>query len=554
MELELFVRKVLLENAIKYEGSCNPKAAIGAVMREFPDLRGDAKRVSTVSAAVAKEINALSVKEQQELLDSLGGSDAPEKEEQDPFELDHKNPVLRFEPSPSGPLHIGHAYTLGLNHLLAVRNDGKLILRVADTNPENIYLPAYDLLVEDATWYTHDNVSEVAIQSDRMELYYSFAEKMLAEGWAYVCTCAAEDFRSLSMEKQACPCRGLSPAIALERWELMKTSYQPRDAVVRVKTDIAHKNPAMRDWPALRINTSEHPRTKHKYRVWPLMNFSVSIDDMEMGVTHVLRAKDHADNAKRQEYVYNYFGHTPPVVYNVGRINFTDLRLSTTKTRKLIEEGAYSGWDDVRLPFFAALRRRGFTAEALLRQAQEMGISAADKTLSQQEYFTNIESFNRELIDADADRAFFVARPKKIVVEHAVNVVVEKDLHPDTRPGGRRYDLGGEVFVDADDLKEPKGVLFRFMDGYNFRYENGGFVYAGDSLEEFKAAKNKRMLHFLPAQMPNSSCRVLLPDGSVVEGVFEARVDNYDVGSVLQFERFGFVKKIGERTFCFAHR
>ena len=554
MELESFIRRVLLDNAIKYEGTCTPAAAIGAVMREFPDMRSDAKVVSELASRLATEINALSVDEQQSMLDDLGGSGAPEKEVRDPFELDHPSPVLRFEPSPSGPMHIGHAYTLGLNHLLAARNDGKLILRIADTNPENIYPPAYDLLVEDAIWYTHDNIAEVAVQSERMELYYAYAERMLSAGWAYVCTCDPEAFRELINNKEACPCRELPPAIALERWQLMLTSYIPGDAVMRVKTDVEHKNPAMRDWPAMRVNLSEHPRQGVKYRVWPLMNFSVSVDDIEMGITHVLRAKDHADNAKRQEYMYNYFGKPIPVVYNVGRINFTDLRLSTTKTRKLIEEGEYRGWDDIRLPFFRALKRRGFTAEAFLRQAKEMGISSSDKTLSQQEYFTNIESFNKDVIDKSADRVFFVANPQEIVVKDAVSVVVVKDLYPGLREGGRKFQLGSNVLVDPKDMENPEDVLFRFMDGYNFSFENGAFVYKGDSLEDFKAAKNRRMIHFLPQEHAAERIVVLMPDGSRIEGVAEARVSEYPVGTMLQFERFGFVRKDANGVFCFAHR
>ena len=554
MELETFIRKVLLDNAKKYDGTCTPKAVLGAVMREFPDLRSDAQKVSALAQRLADKINALSLDEQAVLLEKLGGSDAPEKEERDPFLLDHPSPVLRFEPSPSGPMHIGHAFTLGLNHLLAARNDGKLILRIADTNPENIYPPAYDLLVEDASWYTHDNISEVAIQSDRMELYYSYAERMLSAGWAYVCTCEPEEFRSRINTKQACPCRELPPAIALERWQLMLTSYLPGEAVMRIKTDVAHKNPAMRDWPAMRVNTSSHPRKGTQYRVWPLMNFSVSVDDMEMGVTHVLRAKDHADNAKRQEFMYNYFGKPIPVVYNVGRINFTDLRLSTTVTRKLIDEGAFSGWDDVRLPFFQSLKRRGFTAEAFLRQAQEIGISRADKTLSQEEYFTNIESFNRDIIDKDSDRVFFVANPERIVVQDAVSVVVTKDMYPGLRPGGREFALGSEVFVDPEDIKDAGGVLFRFMDGYNFSFEDGSFVYCGDSLEEFKAAKKRRMVHYLPAKHPVQEVTLLMPEGSQVGGIVEERAASYPAGATLQFERVGFVRKDSEGVFCFGHR
>ncbi len=554
MHVEEFMRKVLLENALKYDGVCNPKSVLGAVMREFPDLRANAGSVMRQAGEIAQEVNALSVDEQKALLESLGGSQAPEKEYKDPFLLDHPSPVLRFEPSPSGPLHIGHAFTLGLNHLLAAKNDGKLILRIADTNPENIYPPAYELIVEDAQWYTHNNISDVFIQSDRMELYYSYAERMLSAGWAYVCTCDADAFRECVDAKQPCPCRDLPVAQALMRWQSMLTTLLPGEAVVRIKTDIAHKNPAMRDWPALRINTATHPKQGSKYRVWPLMNFSVSVDDMEMGVTHVLRAKDHADNAKRQEFMYNYFGKPIPVVYNVGRINFTDLQLSTSQTRKRIEDGDFSGWDDVRLPFFQALKKRGFTAEAFLRQAQEIGISPADKKLSQQEYFTNIEAFNRDIIDKQADRIFFVQDPVLITIQHAETMRVEKDLYPELRAGGRVFELGSEVYVSREDIEQPEHVLFRLMDGYNFSSADGGFVYEGESLDDFRKAAHKRMIHYLPKHHPTTQITLVFPDGSRSEGIIEARATTYPPGTLLQCERIGFVRKEDDATYYFAHR
>ncbi len=552
MDIEDFVRKALLDNAQKHDGHAHPGAVMGAVMREFPEFRGKAKEVQPILARIATEVNALSAEEQASALEELGGSGAPVREKMDPFDLGTK-PVVRFEPSPSGPMHIGHTYPLGLNHLLAVRNDGRLILRIADTNPENIYEGAYELLPADAKWYTHDNIDEVHVQSDRMELYYSYAERMLTEGWAYVCTCDSDSFRKLVNNKEACPCRDLPPAQHLERWQLMLTDFEPGDAVVRIKTDVTHKNPAMRDWPALRINTSVHPRQGTKYRVWPLMNFSVSVDDMEMGMTHVLRAKDHADNAKRQEFMYRYFDKPIPKVYNVGRINFTDLRLSTTETRKSIEEGKFSGWDDIRLPFLPALRRRGFQPEAFLRLAEEMGFSATDKKVSKAEYFRNIEAFNREIIDPIADRAFFIPDPVDIVIEGAPEFPVRLDLHPTERKGGRSLAAGPKVVVPANDLEDADGVLFRLMDAYNFRRENGAWVFVSKSIEEFRKAKRRRIVQWLPADDADDA-RVHMPDGSWMDGAIEPR--DFISDSLYQFERFGFVRcdDMRENRFWFAHQ
>lgn len=555
MELEEFVRKVLLDNAIKYDGTANPKAAMGAIMREFPEYRGKAGDLMPMLLKLANEINALNVNEQQKLLEELGGADAPEKEEVDPFALTHPKPVLRFEPSPSGPMHIGHAFPLGLNHLLAERNGGKLILRIADTNPDNIYPEAYHLLESDAKWLTHDNISEVIIQSDRMELYYEYAEKMLAEGWAYICTCSADNFRELVNNKQACDCRSLAPSTNLERWELMLQEYEPGDAVMRIKTDITHKNPAMRDFPLMRINLGNHPRQGTKYRVWPLMNFSVSVDDMESGMTHVLRAKDHADNAKRQEYMYNFFHKPIPTVYNVGKINFTDLKLSTSETRKKVKEGLFNGWDDIRLPFLPSLRRRGFQSETFLRLADEVGISATDKTLSKDEYFKQIESFNKDIIDKISERAFFVRNPAEITILNAPETVVKKDLHPTENKGGREFTVEQTVYVESEDLENPEGIVFRLMDAYNFTYSDGEWKYHSSDVEEFKQAEKKRIIHFLPKHHAIDAS-LHMPDGSWIHGKVEPFVGEKDVDELLQFERVGFVRldNTAPLHFWFAHR
>lgn len=553
-ELELFIKRVLLENAIKYDGTTKANAAMGAVMREYPQYRGDAKTIMPIAVKVAKEINDLSLEQQQQKLADLGGSDAPEKEQKDPFDLETTNAILRFEPSPSGPMHIGHAYSLGLNHLLAARNDAKLILRIADTNPDNIYEPAYELLEEDAVWYTHDNISEVAIQSDRMELYYTYAEKLLSQANAYICTCEAEESRENLKNKTACECRKLPVVEHIQRWELMRTSWQPGDAVMRLKTDVTHKNPAMRDFPLMRIHHGNHPRQDNKYTVWPLMNFSVTVDDIEMEMTHVLRAKDHADNAKRQEYLYEYLNKTPPETYFVGKINFTDLKLSTSKTRKLIEEGVYTGWDDIRLPFLGALKRRGYQAEAFLKFADEVGITQTDKTVSKQEYFSQINAFNKEIIEKDANRAFVVKDPTLISIQDAPKLTITKEKNPYTDKGVRTIVTNGSFYVDKNDIDDPEGVLFRLIDAYNFKKQGDEWVFVSEDIEDFKQAKNKRIIHYVPEE-DAVSINLLCEDGDLHACKAEASIQEYREDDILQFERVGFARLDNEQTmtFWFAH-
>src|SRR6185295_11231693 len=103
-------------------------------------------------------------------------------------------------------------------------------------------------------------------------------EKLIKMNKAYVCICDIEEKKKLTDAKKTCPCWSLSANDTLERWKKMFTTYKEEQAVLRIKTQHDHKNPALRDWPAFRIvDKSEHPLNQ-KAKVWPLLNFASAID------------------------------------------------------------------------------------------------------------------------------------------------------------------------------------------------------------------------------------------------------------------------------------
>jgi len=132
----------------------------------------------------------------------------------------------------------------------------------------------------------------------------------------------------------------------------------------------------------------------NKYRVWPLMNLAVASDDIELKMTHVIRAKDHRDNAERQRKIYSVLGKKFPWTAFLGRIKFKKIELSATKMRKAIEEGKYSGWDDEKLPTIASLKKRGYMPHAFWKFSEQVGFSEADKVIDEKEYFKLLDSFN----------------------------------------------------------------------------------------------------------------------------------------------------------------
>ena len=556
------IRKFVLQNSIKYEGKPSMGAVIGKILSEKPELKKDIKKLQD---DVKKEIDKIKktplerqIEELKKIAPELLERKEAEKKGLPEFKGAEKGKfITRFAPSPSGPLHIGHAYVLGLIHAYNRMYNGKLILRIEDTNADNISRQSYEMLPEDANWLTKNGVSEVMMQSDRMDVYYHYAEKLLSIGKAYVCTCSVEVFKSHSDKKEACPCRELPREEQLERWKRMFADYREGDAVLRIKTDIAHKNPAMRDWPAIRIKDSEHPRQGTKYRVWPLMNFSVVVDDIETGMTHIIRGKDHYDNAKKQEYVYNYLNRKIPETIFVGRINFEGMEVSCSKTKMKIDAGEYSGWDDIRLPFLRALRKRGYQPDAFVNFAVDVGPSPNDKTVSIDEFFKLVNSYNREIIETISNRYFFINNPVKIGIKNAPEKKSEILKHPDFPERGKRaFKTKGKFLVTKDDydsLKEKQ--LYRLMDCVNFAKKGKEFVFDSEEYEKYKD-KGDKIMHWLPDDTSNVEASVLMPDNKKIKGVAEGTIKELKEGDICQFERFGFVRLNDKKKmeFWFAHK
>lgn len=550
-KLKQCARKYALQNAVKFNGTANISNVLGKVLGEHPEYKQDIKHLQCVVNAVVKEVNALSADEQKCQLavyapELTGEQKQGEKHglKELPRHPSGEKATFRFAPSPSGPLHIGHAYVISLNSLYATKYKGRFILRIEDTNPENIYPPAYDMIERDARWLTNNAISEIVVQSDRMELYYKYALQLLEEGHAYVCLCDSEQFRKLSQNMEACPCRNNDADENVRRWEFMLSTYKQGEAVVRFKTDIAHKNPAMRDFPILRINESPHPRQGEKYKIWPLMNFSVAIDDMDLGVTHALRGKDHADNAKRQEFIHKALGVDTPIPISVGRINFTgtSVEVSCSKTRAMIEKGEFEGWDDIRLPFVSALRRRGYQPEAFQKYAVKVGISPADKTVDIAEFFKTINSLNKEIIDSLSHRYFFIKEPVEIKIKNAVHKHICMDLHPETKKGGRTFETTDVFYLAKDDVQGfADDEVYRLMDCLNFTKKGKEYLFMSEDYETYKK-HGKKIIHWLPKNKNHVEVEILMPDNTRAKGYGEEALAELEVNAIVQFERFGFCR------------
>ncbi len=392
------IRAYALKNAIGHGGKANPGAVISALFNEGLKKSG-VKEVMPEIQKTILEISKLKFEEQEKELEKLEKfiSHRIEREGLPEIPNVEKGVFTRFAPSPSGAMHVGHALTASIAYDYVKEYGGKMILRIEDTNADNIYLPAYDLLEKDGKWLFENNC-EIVIQSDRMKLYYKYAEKLIDLGKAYVCECSGDEFRKIAKNKKECSCRNKPVEENIKDWKKMLSvkGFVEGKAILRFRSDMKHPNPAMRDFPLARINETKHPRQGNKYRVWPLMNLSVTVDDIEMKLTHIIRAKEHVDNAKRQKMIFDVLGKKYPWDAYLGRWHIEGLRLSASEITREIVEGKYSGWDDPELPTLQALAKRGYSPRAFHKMAESRGLSGVDKKITKKEFFELLDKFNKK--------------------------------------------------------------------------------------------------------------------------------------------------------------
>jgi|TARA_B100001971_G_C18252106_1_gene579090 glutamyl-tRNA synthetase len=384
-----------LKNALSHGGKANQGPVISSLFNEGLKKNEVKKYIKDISKII-KEVNSMSSEEQKKEFEKLENKVSKREVREGLEELPNvkkSGVIMRIAPSASGPLHIGHALVAGLNILYVEKYGGKFYVRIEDTNPDNILLKSYKLIEKDAKWLFKD--SKIIIQSDRIELYYKYAQKLIKKNSAYICTCSGDSFREFVKQKNNCPCRRLNVKENMGRWNKMLSEFKEGEAVLRFKSNMKDKNPAMRDFPLARINETKHPRQKNKYRVWPLMNLAVTVDDIELNMTHIIRGKDHRDNAKRQEMIYKVLGKKVPYTTFIGIVHFKDLELSSSKMKEDIEKGKYSGWDDENLPTLVSLKKQGYKPIAFLKFSELVSLGENDKIIDKKEYFRLLDNFNR---------------------------------------------------------------------------------------------------------------------------------------------------------------
>ena len=293
-----------------------------------------------------------------------------------------KSVVTRFAPSPTGHLHIGGARTAIFNWLFSRHNGGKFILRIEDTDTQRSTEEYTKSILESLRWLGIDWDEGPYFQTQRLDLYRAYAERLYQSGWAYYCECSPEEVEQRRQEAfakglkpkydGACRDKGLSPAPGrVLRFRCPQTGT----TVVKdiIKGVLSFDNSELDDLVLIRSDGM------------PTYNFSVIVDDITMGITHVIRGDDHVNNTPKQVLLYQALGERIPEFAHVPLI------LGPDRKRLSKRHGATS---------VIAYREMGFLPEALFNYLVRLGWSYGD-----QEIFTKdelIEKFSLENVGSSA--------------------------------------------------------------------------------------------------------------------------------------------------------
>ncbi len=275
---------------------------------------------------------------------------------------------VRFAPSPTGALHIGGARTALFNWLFARHTGGQFMLRIEDTDRERSTKEFEQSIIDGMHWLGMDWDGEIHYQSQRMEIYREHVEKLLAEGKAYPCTCTPEELEA-------------------KREQALKEGRKPKyDGTCR-------EGPAHPGRPAAIRFRAPHEGTTEFHDICrgtirfenrelddliiarsdgtPTYNFTVVVDDVTMGMTHIIRGDDHINNTPRQVLLYQALGYPVPEFAHLPMIHGPD------KKKLSKRHGATS---------VIEYKSMGYLPDAMVNYLARLGWSCGD-----QEIFTREE-------------------------------------------------------------------------------------------------------------------------------------------------------------------
>ena len=390
--------------------------------------------------------------------------------------------VTRFPPEPNGFLHIGHVKSICLNFGVAERFGGQTYLRMDDTNPlkeDDVFVRA---IREDVRWLGFAWADRETHASDYFEALYTFAERLIEAGHAYVDSQTNEEIRAqrgtLTEPGTESPWRNRSVEENLDLFRRMRAGeFADGTQVLRARIDMASGNINLRDPVLYRIRHAPHQRTGDAWCIYPMYDYTHCLSDHLEGITHSLCTLEFEDHRPLYDWVLDRLGADPhPQQIEFSRLSLEYTVLSKRLLARLVEEGHVESWSDPRMPTIAGLRRRGVTPAALREFCDRIGVTKSDGTVE----MSLLERVIRDDLET-VPRGLGVLDPLKVVITNLPEgheEWFEAPNHPkDDALGTRRIPFGRELWIDADDfMEDPPGKYKRLAPGREVRLRHGYVV------------------------------------------------------------------------------
>ena len=389
----------------------------------------------------------------------------------------------RFPPEPNGYLHIGHAKSIILNSGLAKEYGGKFNLRFDDTNPTKEKTEFVHSITEDVKWLGADFEDRLFFASDYFDTMYECAVKLIKKGKAFVCDLTADQIKEyrgdFTTPGKNSPYRDRSVEENLQLFENMKNGmYKDGEKVLRAKIDMASPNTNMRDPVIYRVAHMTHHNTGDKWCLYPMYDFAHPIEDAVEHITHSICTLEFEDHRPLYDWVVRECEfENPPRQIEFAKMYLTNVVTGKRYIKKLVEDGIVDGWDDPRLVTIAALRRRGYTPEALRMFVELVGVSKANSSVD----YAMLEYCIREDLKLKRPRMMAVLDPVKLIIDNYPEGQTEMLSIPNNlenpEMGEREVPFSRELYIEREDFMEnPPKKYFRLFPGNEVRLMGAYFV------------------------------------------------------------------------------
>jgi len=391
----------------------------------------------------------------------------------------------RFPPEPNGYLHVGHAKSICLNYSLAKKNNGIFNLRFDDTNPTKEDDSFVESIIKDVKWLCPDWEERIFFASDYFEQMYNYAVELIKKGLAYVDDLTADEIRdyrgTLTEPGKESPYRNRTVEENLELFTKMRNGeYENGEKVLRAKIDMASPNINMRDPVIYRILHEAHHNTGDKWCIYPMYDYAHPIEDAIEGITHSVCTLEFEDHRPFYDWLLSNlddFKAAPTKQIEFAKLFLSKTMMGKRYLKRMVEEGYVDGWDDPRMPTVAALRRRGYTPEAIQNFCEAIGVSKAQSVVD----IAMLEHAVRDDLSLKAPRTMAVLDPIKLVITNYPDDQVEymeSENNPDNPDmGSRMVPFCRELYIEREDfMEDPPKKYYRLFPGNEVRLRNAYFV------------------------------------------------------------------------------